>query len=146
VLGLVVGEDWAGETPSSSDPAAQVSFLEKAYDTAHGAFESAQSLGTEEKTKVLKATAAAAKTAKDLAKDVVQAHVDALSTVADKAKAVNQDLQSRSDAVMKKWDDLWDDVKTAGGIFGGAVLGVAVGWWVVVGVGAYLYFKPKKAA
>ncbi len=134
VLG-VVGADWL--PPLTPDPAKHVEYLERVADHTKEALKTAETMADSEKQRVRERAMKAVETARGLAKKIVdEQHIIYLTD--DQKKAAKE--------VEKNLDDLWDTLMKALGLFGVTVLGVAVGWWVVVGVGAYLYFKEGKRA
>jgi len=131
VLGIV-GEDWT--PPISTDPQAQITFLEKVYERTKDALERSKTMGAAAAKKVEYEARMATVKAQKLAHDVNQKleiipTPEIAATWKERGKAVESGLDTL--ATGAKW-------------YLGAIAGVAVGWWIVVGVGAYLYFGKKK--
>jgi len=131
VLGIV-GEDWT--PPISTDPQAQITFLEKVYERTKDALERSKTMGAAAAKKVEYEARVATVKAQKLAHDVNQKleivpTPEIAATWKERGKAVESGL---------------DTLETGAKWYLGAIAGVAVGWWIVVGVGAYLYFGKKK--
>jgi hypothetical protein len=134
----IIGEDWT--PPLSTDPKAQVEFLEHVYSRTKEALTTAATLDAEARQRVEYEARMAILKAQKLAKTVNEK----LEIVA--TPEIAQSWKDRAKTVETKLDDAADTLETGAKWYLGAIAGVAVGWWVVVGIGAYLYFKHEKRA
>lgn len=136
LIGIIGSDDWT--PPLSSDPKAQIEFLEKVYGRTKEALARADALKEDAKKKVEYEARIAIVKAEKLARDVNQK----LELVATPELSV--EWKERAKTVETNLDDAADAIETGAKWYLGAIAGVAVGWWVVVGIGAYLYFKRDK--
>lgn len=133
----VVGSlsDWT--PPASTDPQAHADYLQRVYDHAKETWHEIQSYDDAKRKEAAKKLAGVVDKARTLAHDVKQ-------EVKDKAANISDTVQKKVATVSDGLDGLWDDVKSFAGWGALAIGGVAIGWWIVIGVGAYAYLKHSE--
>ena len=122
VLGIV-GDDW---TPPTTDPSAQVDYLEKAYEHTKEALARVASLPAD-----------ARKDVEAAGRKVGTSAVVVAQAIEDKAKGANQALADKAHDVKEKFKGIVSDLAPV-------YLGIGVGAWLIIGAGVYLYLEGKK--